>query len=196
MFVTIFPCEIMIVHKLLLFLISRIWSYPVFKSSDISNWKPFNFNSIPLVFGMGCDSRFNWLFKFLKSLIKRTWFDLGLGCVKYWDLHYGSFNSSRTRNRNKLPTYFLDISLCNFGTWCGRKLIGLVFSFNFKFNISVFRVPSVPSNRSSNLCNTFSNSLHCASVRCWNYFSYPYVNLPFCLSSNITHNCLVSFCTC
>ena len=106
----------MIVHKLLAFFLSRIWQYPIFKSSDVTYWKPSNFNNISLIFGIGYGFRFNCLFTFLKSLRKRTQFDFGLDCAKDWAPHSESFDTSRTPSRTNRSTSFLKISLCTFGS--------------------------------------------------------------------------------
>ena len=115
-----YPQGRIIVHKLLAFLLSRIWSYTIFKSSDLAYWRPSNFNNIALIFGIGYGFCFNCLFRFLKSLRKRTQFDLGLGLAKDGAPHYESYVTSRNPNRNKGSTSFLKISLCNFGTGYGR----------------------------------------------------------------------------
>ena len=52
------------------------------KSSDVAYLKTTNFIKISLILGIGCGLRFNFLFRLLKSLRKRTQFDLGLGCAK------------------------------------------------------------------------------------------------------------------
>ena len=143
----------------------------MFKSSDISYWKHYKFNKISLVFGIGYGFRFNFLFGFLNSDKKLTWFDLGSGCAKYGATHYELFDTSRTPNRTKRPTSFLNIYSCTFSTSYGREHIGFAWSFNSDSNGSVFQVPCVPSNNSSNLCNNFSNSLRCVIVKCWHWVS-------------------------
>ena len=50
------------------------------KWSDVAYWKYSNFKNISLIFGIGYGFCFNYLFRFLDSLRKLTWFDLGLGC--------------------------------------------------------------------------------------------------------------------
>ena len=54
----------------------------MFKPSDISYLKNSNYNKISLILSIGCGLNFNRLFKFLRSLRKRTWFVFGQGCVK------------------------------------------------------------------------------------------------------------------
>ena len=69
-------------------------------------WKSSNFNKISMIVGTWYGFHFNFLFKFLKSLRKRTWFDLGLGCAKYVDTHSDSFDTTMTPSKNKRSTYF------------------------------------------------------------------------------------------
>ena len=96
---------IIILHKLLAFLISRVWSYPIFKSSDVTYWKTSNFNNISLIFGIGF-FRFNCLFKFLNSLSKSALFDLGLCRAKYGYPHSELFSTSRTPSKTRRSTSF------------------------------------------------------------------------------------------
>ena len=100
----------------------------MFKSSDVSYWNTSSFKNSSLILGIGYGLRFDCLLVFLKSLRKRTQFDLGLGCTKDWDPHYGSLVYSRTPSRTKLSTPFLNIYLCNFSTGYGIKNIGFEFS--------------------------------------------------------------------
>ena len=59
-----------------------------------------------MIFGIGYGFRFTCLFKFLKSLRKRTRFDLGLGYAKDGAPHSESFATSRTPNRTRRSTSF------------------------------------------------------------------------------------------
>ena len=86
----------------------------------------------------------NCLFKFLKSIRKRTPFDVGLGCEKDGAPHSESFATSRTHSRTKRSTSFLNISSCTLGTRYGRENIGFTSSFNLKSTDYIFQVPSVP----------------------------------------------------
>ena len=79
---------------------------------------------------MGCGFQFNFLFRFINSLIKRNLFYLGLGCAKDGATHSELFSSLSTPSRTKLPTSFLKISSCNFGTGYGRGYIGFSSCFN------------------------------------------------------------------
>ena len=101
-----FPHGRRIVHKLLGFLLSQIWSYPIFKSSDVAYWKPSNFNNISLIFGIGYGFCFIFLFRFLKSLGKRKQFDLGLGWVKDGAPHSESFDTTRNPSITTRSTSF------------------------------------------------------------------------------------------
>ena len=109
-----------------------------------------------MILGIGYDLRFNCLFIFLKSLRKRTQFELGLGCAMYEAPHSESLALSRTTSRTKRSTYFLKISLCNFGTGYGLEHIGFTSSFNSNHTGSVFQVPSALSKNPSNFFNNFS----------------------------------------
>ena len=51
--------------------------------------------------GIGYGFRFNYLFRFLKSLIKGTKFDLGLCRAKYGAHHSESFATLGTHNPTK-----------------------------------------------------------------------------------------------
>ena len=82
----------------------------------------------------------------MKSLIKCTQFDLGLGREKDDPPHSESFATPKTPSRSKCSTYFLNISSCNFGTGYGRENIGFASSFNVNSTGYFFQVPSVPSN--------------------------------------------------
>ena len=121
---------------------------PIFKSSDVAYWKPPNFNKNSFNFGIGYSFCFNCFFKFLKSIRKRTQFDLGLGCVKDGAPRYESFSTPRNHIGTKRSTSFLEISLCTFGTGYGHEHIVFVSSFNSKYDVSVFQVPSVLSKNS------------------------------------------------
>ena len=125
------------------------------KLGYVAYWKPFNFNNISLIIGIGYGFHFNYLFRFLKSLIRILLFNLGLGCAKYGDPHSESFYTSRTPNRTKFSTSFLKLYSCTFGTGYGRSCIVFASSFNLNSTGSVFQVPSVPLNNSSNICNYF-----------------------------------------
>ena len=169
----------------------------MFKSSDVVYWKPFNFNNISFIFGVGYAFCLNCLFIFLKSIRKRTWLDLFLGCMKYWDPHSESFATSRDPSRNKFSTSFLKISLCTFGTGYGREHIAFESSFNLKSNGYVSQVPSFQSKNSSDFCHNFRNSLRCVSVRFWPWFYITLFKFSFSyLASNITCNNLVAVRTC
>ena len=100
-----------------------------------------------MILGIGYDLRFNFLFRFIKSLRKHTRFDLGLGCAQDGVPHYEMFALSRTTIRNKRSTYF---SLCSFGTVHDLEHIVFTSYFNLKYTGSVIHVPSVPSNNSPN----------------------------------------------
>ena len=82
----------------------------MFKLSGVSYWKPYTFNNISFIFGIGYCFWFNCLFKFLNSLRKYTRFDLGLGCAKDGAPHSESFATSRNTSRNKLSTSFWTFS--------------------------------------------------------------------------------------
>ena len=118
--------------------------------------KPSNLNNISFIFGIGYGFLFNCLFRFLKSLGKRTRFYLGLGCAKDGAPHSESFTTSVTHTRTKRPTSLLNIYSCTFSTGYGCDNIGFKFSFNLKSTESVFQVSSVPSNKSLNLCNVLA----------------------------------------
>ena len=92
---------------------------------------------------MGYCFHFNCFFRFLKSLRKITRFDLGLGCEKYGAPYSESFDTSRTPNRNKIPTSFLKF-VYTLDTGYGRKNISFASYFNSKSNGSVFHIKSVP----------------------------------------------------
>ena len=96
--------------------------------------------------------------------MKRTLFYLALGYEKDGDPHYMLLSLSRTTRRTKLPTSFMDISPCTFGTGYGLKHIGFESFFKSEHNGTVFQVPSVLTNNSSYYCNNFSNFLRCTSV--------------------------------
>ena len=110
-------------------------------------------------------------FRFLKSLSKHTIFDLGLGSAKDGDPHSESFATSSNPSITKPPTTLLNIYLFTLGTGYGRNQIGFEYSFKLNSTGSVFRMPSVPSNNSSKICNNFKNSLRCVVVKCWHWFS-------------------------
>ena len=135
----------MIVNKLIVFLLSQIWYYTVFKSSDVAYLKPYNFNRISFILGIVCGLCFNCLFRFLKSLRKHTRFYLGLGYSKDGADHFELLARSRNPSRNKRSTSFLNISLCNFSIGYGFEHIGFALYFNSKYTWSVFQVPSVTS---------------------------------------------------
>ena len=118
------------------------------------------------IFGIGYGSRFNCLFRFLKSLRKLNCSDLGLGCAKYGDTHSESFATSRIPNRTKRSTPFLKMSSCTYCTGYDCKYIGFSSSFDPKYTGSVPQFPSIPSKNSLNLCHNFSNSLCCVIVKC------------------------------
>ena len=139
-----FPHGRIIVQKLLAFLISQIWEYTIFKSRDLAYWKPSTFNNTSFIFGIGYGFRFNCLFIFLRSLRKRTWFDLGLRWEQNWTPHYESFSTLRTHNMTKYSTFFLKTSPCTFSNGYFYKHTGFVPSFISKSTGSVFQVPSVP----------------------------------------------------
>ena len=77
------------------------------KYIDVEYWKPSYFNNISWIFGTGYGLGFNYLFRFIKSLRKRTWFVLGLSCAKDGDTHTESFALLRTHIRTKCSTSFL-----------------------------------------------------------------------------------------
>ena len=120
--------------------------------------------------GIGYGLQFNYLFKFLKSLRKRTWFVFGLVCVKDGDPHSESFDFSINPNITKQYTSFSNIYPCIFGTGYGSKHISLAFYFNLKFTGSVFHVPSVTSNNFLIFCNKLSKKLCWSSVECWYFY--------------------------
>ena len=78
----------------------------MFKSSDIAYWKNSNLNKILLILGIGCGLCFNCLFRFIKSLIKHTQFDLALVYLKDEDPYHESFDMSRTISLTQNPTPF------------------------------------------------------------------------------------------
>ena len=169
----------------------------MFKSSDVAYWKSSNLNNISFIFDIWYGFCYNCLFWFIKSLKKHTQFDLGLGCAKDGDPHSESFYISRTLSKTKNLTSFLNISLCNFGTGYGCEHIGFTYYFNPKSTGDVFQVPSVPSKKSSNFCNNFSNSLRCIYVRWWHWVSITLCKSEFSyLASKIARNVLVAVQTC
>ena len=93
-----------VAHKLHAFSLNRIWNYPMFKRTEVAYWKTSNFNNISLILGIGYGLRFNCLFMFLRTLIKRTWVDLGLGCAKHGAPYSDFFALSRNPSRNKCST--------------------------------------------------------------------------------------------
>ena len=169
----------------------------MFKSSYLAYWKPYNFNNISLTFGIGYGFRFNCLFIFLKSFLKLTRFYSVLGCAKDGDPHSESFDTSRTPNKTKRSTSFLNISSYTVGTGYGCNHIGFATFFSSKSTGSVFKVPSVPSNNSSNICNNFSDPLHCVIIRYWYWVSITLFKYYFSyLASNIACYFLVGLHTC
>ena len=120
----------------------------MFKSIDVAYWKSFHFNKISLILGIGCGLHFNCLFIFIKSLRKRTWFDLGLGCAKGGAPHSESLAHVSTPNRTKISTYFFNISSCTFGTVYGLENIGFSPSLNSMSTGSIFQVPIFPQSNS------------------------------------------------
>ena len=165
----------------------------MFKPSGLAYLISSNFNNILLIFGIGSSFHVNCLFRLLKSLRKSARFDLGSGCAKDGVPYSESFATSRNPSRNKRSTSFLEISRCTFVTGYSRKHIVFTSSFNLRSNVSVLQVPNVPSNNSSNICNNFSNSLHCVTVifRHWVYTSLCKFAFLY-LASNITRNRLVA----
>ena len=81
---------------------------------------------------------------FIKSLIKRTWFILGLDCAKYGAPQSESFAFLSNPGRNKRPTSFLKKYSFILVTLYGIENICLSFFFHSKYSGSVFQVPSVP----------------------------------------------------
>ena len=100
--------------------------------------------------------RYNCLFRFLKSVRKRTRFDIGLAWVKDGAPHSESFTTSKNTNKIERSTSFWNIPSCTLGNGYGREHIGSAFSFNSKSPGSVFQLPSVPSNNFLNFCNKFN----------------------------------------
>ena len=167
------------------------------KQIDKAYWKSYNFNNISLILGVGYGFSFSFLSKFLKSLRTFTRFYLALGCAKYESPHAEWFATSRTHNRTKCSTSFLDISSCTFGAGCSCKHIGSASYFNLKYIVSIFYVPSIPSNNSSNFCNHFSNSLHYVNVKYLHWVSITLCKFSFSyLASKITRNGCVAVRTC
>ena len=169
----------------------------MFKSSDVVYWKPYNFNIISLISGVGYYLRFNYLYRFLKSLRKCTQFDLGLVCAKDGYPHSKLFSTSRDLSYTKHSTSFFDIYLCNFGTGYGREHIGFAYYFNSESTGSILQVLSVPSNNYLNFCNYFRNKLHCVVVIRWHGVSITLCKYAFSyLASNISRNFSVVVRTC
>ena len=135
------------------------------------------------------------MFRFLKSLIKRTQF--GLGCSKDGAPCSDSFAISRAPIRTKRSTSFFNISVCSFDTGYGLNHIGIASSFNLNYTGAVLQVPSIPWNNFSIFCNSFSNSLRFIYVRCWHLFSISLFKSSFSyLESKITRNLLLEVRTC
>ena len=133
-----FTHDRIIVHKLLESSVSRVWQYSIFASSDVAYLKPSNLNNISLVLCIGYGLRFNFIFKFLKSLIKRNRFVLGLGCAKDGAPHSGSFALSRNPSRTKHSDYSFNVYSYIFGTGYGLENIGFAVYFSSKSTGSVF----------------------------------------------------------
>ena len=91
-----------------------------------------------LILGIGYVLRFNCLFIFIRSLRKRTQFDLSFGCAKNGAPHYELLACSRNHIRAKRSTYFFNISSFTFGTGYGLEHIGFTSYFNLKYTGSVF----------------------------------------------------------
>ena len=132
-----------------------------------------------MILGIGYGSRFNYLFIFPKAPIKRTRFYLGLGCAKNGAPHYELFPNYSTPSRTKHSTSFLNIPSCTFGTVYGLARIGFASSFNSKSTISVFQVPSVPSNNSSNFVIILAIHYVLFQSDVGTGFTKPHLNLPF-----------------
>ena len=64
----------------------------MFKSSDAAYWEPSYFNNVSLILGVGYGLHCNCFLRFIKSLRRRTQFDLGLGCAKDGDPHSEFFD--------------------------------------------------------------------------------------------------------
>ena len=71
-----------------------------------------------------------FVFILINSLIKHTQLFLGLGCANDGAPNSNLFALSRTPIRTKYSTYFLIISLCNFGTGYGLEHVGFASSFD------------------------------------------------------------------
>ena len=83
-----------------------------------------------------------------QSHLEKVLIFFGLSCAKNEAPHYESFDLSRNPSRAKCPNSFLITSLCTFSTEYGIEHIGYTSYFNSKSTVSVFQVPSVPSNNS------------------------------------------------
>ena len=112
-----FPQGKINIHKLLAFLLSRIWYYPIFKSSNVAYRKTSNFNNMSFILGIGYGYCFNCLFKFLKSIRKLTRLDLGLGRAKYGAPHSVSFATFSTPSINKCSASFKNKFLVYLQYW-------------------------------------------------------------------------------
>ena len=114
-----------------------------------------------------------------------------------WAPDYELLARSRNPGRTKRSNDSLKFSFCTFGTGYCLKHIGFTSYFNANSTESFFQVPSVTSNNSSNFYNNFSNSFHCTSVRCWNWFSITLFKYELSyLEYKITRNHLVEVRTC
>ena len=146
-----------------------------------------------MVFGIGYNFWLNGLFRFLNALRTITCFYLGLGFAKDEAPHSESFYYSSNTNRIKRSTYFLKVYACTFITGYGLEHIGFESSFNLKCTGSVFKVSSVPLNKSSKFCASFSNLKRCVVYKCWHWVSMTLCKSDFSyLAYNITRNNLVT----
>ena len=164
----------------------------MFKSSDVAYLKPYYFNNISLILGIGYCLHFNCLFRFINSLRKCTQFDLVLGFAKNGDPHSESFALPNTPSRTKLSASFLTFIHVTLVNLYDIEHIRFTSYFHFNSTGSVFQVPSVPSYNSLNFCNHFSNSLRCVSVIFWHWVFITLFKSVFShLGSKITRHCLV-----
>ena len=119
----------------------------MFKSIDISYFKPSHFNNISLILGIWYVLCFNCLVKFLK-LIRKTLYFFWFVMWKIWRSTFRVFAIFKNPSGDKCSTSFLNISSCNLDTGYGLQNICLSFSFYSKCTGYFFRVPSVSSENS------------------------------------------------
>ena len=119
-----------------------------------------------------------------------------IGALEF--IKYGKYDhQEKEEDPNNDMFSFLNITSFTFSNGCGHEHNCFASSFNSKSTGYVYQVPSVPLNKSLNLCNNFSTSLRFVIAKCWYWVSITFCKSAFLsLAYKITWNILVAARTC